>query len=942
MNYNNGIVLIKGQDKTKDIDYIREAGNSCYVKFYGDKPPYCYARENVLRIRKFSVIDITYSRVYIKGLPELNAVGLKRGVNGNVAYYIVRIIRKDKTTNEDVCVESAFIEKDIEVRKSCLEGDSLKLFEYLRRCAALSPVGKDKNNVCSKGILENIYSRLNYIDPDSVASIYFNPVCNLKTGKVESIIFPFGTNKSQEAAIREALGNRISVIHGPPGTGKTQTILNIVANLIRQRKTVLIVSGNNSATANVREKLGKYALDFIVAPLGNRKNKEAFIASQPLIPDCLSSWKANERALSDTLADRCKHLSDIFRLQEDIATWRIHLSDIQLEKSHYLKEVMEKTSNVNLSIKISSHRLHKKIQKLNRYAEVTSEDYPHGRWRPWTSILRFITRLQCGSLLNQRWKTTTDMLHKIISEHELLFYAIQEEELGNKIAIAEKKLADINAESIISDITRLSLRLLKSHLAVHFQHGRETLNEVGDIWRKGKDFLKDYPVVLSTTFSSRSCMGEYPLFDYVIMDEASQVSIETGVLALTCAHNAVIVGDTRQLPNVVKAEDKVRLRHIEQALRNLNTDFNVPPCYNCADNSFLSSVADVVPSLSITLLREHYRCHPDIINFCNRRFYNGELLIMTRKNDNDIPLSIITSSIGKHMIRKYNQREIDIITKECLPKLGNQHDIGIIAPYNNQVNQIKAQHEELDVATVHKFQGREKDVIIFSVTDDKISEFADNANLLNVAVSRARDKFCLIVSGNKQERHGNIHDLMQYIRYCNGEIRESGLNSIFDNLEAVKFSRDECDKRISNKAEFVTYGLIKEVLKEYSDRHNLGCIPHYALRKLISDFSILDEEERKYTRHPGTHLDFIIYDKLTKEALMAVETDGYTYHNKHTKQHDRDLKKDRILIKYGLPIVRLVTNSCEEHTKIIKTLEKLLKNEANHSHGSVLHLIDEE
>ena len=57
--------------------------------------------------------------------------------------------------------------------------------------------------------------------------------------------------------------------------------------------------------------------------------------------------------------------------------------------------------------------------------------------------------------------------------------------------------------------------------------------------------------MLSTTYSAKSCISKDMVFDYVIMDEASQVDIKTGALALSCAMNAVIVGDDKQLPNVV-------------------------------------------------------------------------------------------------------------------------------------------------------------------------------------------------------------------------------------------------------------------------------------------------------------------------------------------------------------------------------------------------------
>ena len=109
------------------------------------------------------------------------------------------------------------------------------------------------------------------------------------------------------------------------------------------------------------------------------------------------------------------------------------------------------------------------------------------------------------------------------------------------------------------------------------------------------------------------------------MDEASQVSIDTAVLALSCAQNAVIVGDTLQLPNVITAEDKEKMDVVMR-------EYKVPSGYDCAKNSFLQSICSVIENIPQTLLREHYRCHPRIINFCNQKFYGEKLLIMTQDN----------------------------------------------------------------------------------------------------------------------------------------------------------------------------------------------------------------------------------------------------------------------------------------------------------------------
>ena len=88
---------------------------------------------------------------------------------------------------------------------------------------------------------------------------------------------------------------------------------------------------------------------------------------------------------------------------------------------------------------------------------------------------------------------------------------------------------------------------------------------------------------------------------------------ETGALALSCAKNAIIVGDTMQLPNVVTEENKEKLNFIANACL-------IKPEYDCANMSFLQSICKVIPNIPQTLLREHYRCHPRIINFCNQNF----------------------------------------------------------------------------------------------------------------------------------------------------------------------------------------------------------------------------------------------------------------------------------------------------------------------------------
>lgn len=133
--------------------------------------------------------------------------------------------------------------------------------------------------------------------------------------------------------------------------------------------------------------------------------------------------------------------------------------------------------------------------------------------------------------------------------------------------------------------------------------------------------------------------------------------------------------------------------------------------------------------------------------FCNKKFYRGELIIMTTDKGEEDVLSVVKTVAGNHERNHYSQRQIDVIKNEIIPKyVSNPKETGIIAPYKNQVEALSREITDIDAATVHKFQGKEKENIIISTVDDEISDFADDPYLINVAVSRAKKKLMLFAT----------------------------------------------------------------------------------------------------------------------------------------------------------------------------------------------------
>lgn len=315
-------------------------------------------------------------------------------------------------------------------------------------------------------------------------------------------------------------------------------------------------------------------------------------------------------------------------------------------------------------------------------------------------------------------------------------------------------------------------------------------------------------------------------------------------------------------------------------------------------------------------------------------FYDGELIPMT-SNKNHHKIKIIKTVPGNHARKNpygtglYNIREIDEITN--IIKNQYKHNIGVISPYRYQANLISNRFidDNLEADTIHKYQGRQKEEIILSfvvnsldkkdsLLEDRTYDFVTNKQLLNVAITRAKNKVTMIVSDGIYNSNNNIiKDFINYTEYLYGNdvVKTSKVKSIFDILY-TEYSDLSLQKFKSNlkiyKSELVMIELIDKVLKYYP---KIGYIVHVRLSKIISlqDFK---DKERKYLNHPWTHVDFLFYNKVTKQNLFVVEVDGIRYHEQSIEQQNKDKLKDKALLKFGLNVYRFKTNEANEEKRL--------------------------
>ena len=879
-NKDNGQMFI-----TEQIASIKHDARGYWEVCFSTSPRvFHYHPERLVYLNRPETIDLGGRGLYVRNVRFSDVQELLRFSDDRYTYY-----RLTDTKGRVKFIEG----KQVYITRTPIDETGGSLWSYLKKLAVETGIEVE----AGKNILSMQYEQLDVCRDNVPLAQYLGDATKLRVYRQPSqIYYPFGCNASQKRAVERALTHQVSIIQGPPGTGKTQTILNIISNLLIAGKTVLIVSNNNSAVENVAEKLQREGLGFLVAQLGSVKNKEAFIAQQEEDYPDMSSWLLEDaKPVQWRAREALQRVERGFGHQTAKARLLSELDTLLREKKY--NELLQRPSGQDTGWLIHQHA--DKIMKLLYQCRSRLEQGKQ---------LSFWFRLRWSFTLGWRaLKFLQGELSDIITALEQAYYQAAEAMLEAELHRETKALEEMNLAEQVRTLTSSSLQILKHVMAQRFSGQARQIFKIKELKTRSKAFLSEYPVVLSTTYSARNCISPDRVFDYVIMDEASQVDIKTGALALSCATNAVIVGDDKQLPNVVTREDLLVLQSIEDS-------YQVADCYRASTHSFLQSCAGVFRDAPSTLLREHYRCHPEIIGFCNEQFYDGELVTMTTDTGASRALQVIRTVKGNHARGLLNQREIDVIAQEVMPELLAEEDmgsVGIITPYKEQAKEINKVLGKEIASTVHKYQGRECDTIIMSTVNNTPTTFSDDPNLLNVAISRAKKHLYLVTTGNDIPQESNLAQLIAYIRYHNFEVKESLLHSVFDLLyrqytaERLAYQAKH-HQSMGHLSEQLVYDALLEALDQLGGCHR-SVVAHYPLSKLIAGWDLLTDQERAFASSPLAHVDFLVYNALTRQPLLTIEVDGWRYHRGQADQKARDALKDQLLGKYGLTPYRITT-----------------------------------
>lgn len=927
MDEQNILILINEEnkivDKTAEIKQITKTVNGKIDIIYKTKDKkYTYLSKNVVIRDKTSEIDVTKKDIYYKSQIIFN---VKKAM---VFREYIKVIYNNDITQ-------VFNYYEILVKPNTTEEQSKTVMTYFKEISNYATSDKENEKEYKDGFLKNQYKKINYIKEESVLNYYINKK-NLIKPNIENkhIIYPFKFNLSQKIAIENALKSNISVIQGPPGTGKTQTILNIIVNLaIIQNKKIAVVSNNNEAVKNVKDKMEDAGYDFIIANLGNKSKRENFfqMLPQPKIDKFEQSEEFENIQIK--LEELNNKLEELLKKNNEKAILEKKIEEYKLEQRYF--EEYYKNQNIEEIGKLSFYN-----ETDDRILEFLLDSqilYEHKVRFKWLYKIKMLMKYKIIDLKQLDTNLADNILILQRKYYDVKIKKLEEEHNNIKEYLETHKFKKLQEEH-----QKISEKILKSELYKRYS-GKENKFTFKDYKWNIEEFTQAFPVILSTTYSLRDSLPYNYMLDYIIIDEVSQVDLLAGSLALSCAKNAIIVGDEKQLPQIVDKKIKEKI-----------PDIKVDICYDYFKNNMLSAILRAYgKNIPQKTLIEHYRCHPKIIEFCNKRYYNGKLVAFATPDHLKVnkPLVIYKTQKGNHMRKVtkgentgiFNERELEVIRDEVLEKLEIQEydsdEIGITTPYRMQANNIQSSvGNKIKTDTIHKFQGREKKLMILStVLDDSYQgkrgiDFVDDPCMVNVAVSRAIEKF-VIVTGDVFEKEGNdIKALLKYIKYneLSSEIVNSQIVSVFDLLYSEYSEKlKKLNESLLNRSYFKSENIIDTILyNEFKkdDYTDYKYEREILLRNVFRNLENLNYQEKRYINN-GARFDFVIYDKMNNNPKLFIEVDGFAYHRNNPTQLEKDKLKDSISYKNGINIIRFETGGkAYSEDKIVSAIrEKILK-----------------
>ena len=676
------------------------------------------------------------------------------------------------------------------------------------------------------------------------------------------------TNLDQLLAINNAMRYPVAYIQGPPGTGKTNTIINTIATAFFNGRTVLFVSYNNHPVSAVFEKLISMEYEgrripFPVLRLGNvDKVEEAMEYIKGLyyqVQDISVPDSALDRNRGDR-TERAKRLTDLLKRYDEMLDLK--------ERSETLNRLLEYQGHTRISMEMLPFQADLQGRQLRQVQDRIE---------------------QAGEITDQDALALLDNDLKQLMQY--FFYAS---------ARCVKRLKNERHR----ELWRILFELGEKERLEAFQGYLKKTENV-------KRLQEIFPIIITTCISAHRLGEPEPMFDMVIMDEASQCNTAVSLVPVIRGENLMLVGDPQQLNPVILLEDITN-----QALRR---KYKVAEEYDYCKNSIYKTFLACDAVSDEVLLRNHYRCNPRIIEFNNRKYYHSRLNICSTSSEEQ-PLMYVDVRNEACGLRNTAPREVEAVVGYA--KRNREKSIGVITPFVNQRRLMEEalSRERLDnvvCGTVHAFQGDEKDVVLFStaLTDQtKAGTYEwlkNNKELINVAVSRARDKL-IVLSDQKNlarlHQGGGEDDLYELVEY----VKKNGEALV---TQKKTNSRALGVKPFSTATEEAFLGNLSHALENIWLSQN-----RFTVRREVAVSQVFRDNPDHEDLFYSGRFDFVVYERQGQGEMpvLAIELDGKEhFEDEAVRRRDQ---KNRICEDHNLQLIRVENSYARRYNHIKEIL----------------------
>lgn len=644
-------------------------------------------------------------------------------------------------------------------------------------------------------------------------------------------VTPLSLSDAQLNVVKNVENAKLVSVFGPPGTGKSQTIVNLAAHLIANGKTVLVASRMDKAVDVVADRLNELGAPFLALRAGRLNyQRELSMQLQDLLANKVDLDEGAENTILCDVSDMenlLKAISDLEKKSEKIIKleeeWTGVNGEINLQKPQYanpkfIKHVL-KEDEINLvesSIKSLSENLEKAgfwsslknmsaIGNLKKSLKINNFDVNNENLLILSNELEF-AKLVCKARKIETEIQATGNIH-VLSE-QIRNMKKKQKRLAINILKCKRRQA---LKGLMQDpVKRQRLFVHSKSLVERKKNLQNRLLETEDF----RPLLEAFPCWCVTTYAVSGSLPIKPgLFDVVIIDEASQCDIASCFPILFRAKKAVVVGDDKQLPHLSFLEKAKEQSFLSQ--------YGITDRYQLMWRFRTNSMFDLANYYSMhpVLLDEHFRSLPPIINYSNKEFYGGRIKVMRRNDNSKKVLETVVVPDGKvdfdatrnlPEIEALVKRLHEIVVEDERKNPDNPVSIGIISPFRAQVEQLKisvakvlSEHmmekHQIEIGTAHTFQGDERDIILISwaYANNSFPQsliFLQKPNLFNVAITRARYQMINFISKDPRELpEGILRSYLGFVQEYEDRFRLSKSDDFDENIYKNIFEKEVAD-----------------------------------------------------------------------------------------------------------------------------------------------------